>query len=253
MKKILITILTIANITIGFSQQSYKAGEYLKYRMHYGVVNAGYASLEVENTIYDKKPHYHVKGKGWSVGAFKWFFPVKDDYQSYIDKETGMPSKAIRKINEDGHIKDLEMIFEKDSVKTIDHENHKTYKVAAKNVQDMISAFYYLRNHITNDLPVNRYVSIPMYFDDEIYPFKLKKLREEVISTEFGKINCHVFRPYVQSGRVFKQQESLTLWVSADGNKIPVRIQAELRVGALKADLDAYKGLSYPLKFIINK
>ena len=39
-----------------------------------------------------------------------------------------------------------------------------------------------------------------------------------------------VFRPYVQSGRVFKEQESLTVWISDDNNKIPLRIKASLRV-----------------------
>ena len=57
-----------------------------------------------------------------------------------------------------------------------------------------------------------------------------------------------VFKPYVQSGRIFKEQESLTLWISDDENKIPVRIQASLLVGSLKADLEIHKGLKYPLK-----
>jgi hypothetical protein len=51
-----------------------------------------------------------------------------------------------------------------------------------------------------------------------------------------------VFRPFVQSGRVLKQ-ESLTVWVSDDENRLPIRIKAELAVGSIKADLDAFKGL----------
>jgi hypothetical protein len=52
----------------------------------------------------------------------------------------------------------------------------------------------------------------------------------------------------VQSGRVFKEKESLTVWISNDQNKIPLRIKAELAVGSIKADLDAYKGLKHPFK-----
>jgi hypothetical protein len=52
----------------------------------------------------------------------------------------------------------------------------------------------------------------------------------------------------VQSGRVFKEKESLTVWISDDDNKIPVRIQASLAVGSIKADLDAFKGLKYSFK-----
>ena len=55
-----------------------------------------------------------------------------------------------------------------------------------------------------------------------------------------------VFRPFVQAGRIFKEQESLTVWISDDDNKIPLRIKASLAVGSLKADLEEYKGLKYP-------
>ncbi|MEL6484383.1 MAG: DUF3108 domain-containing protein, partial [Bacteroidota bacterium] len=70
--------------------------------------------------------------------------------------------------------------------------------------------------------------------------------------TKFGKVECLKFRPLVQSGRVFKEKESLTLWVSNDLNKIPVRIKADLAVGSLKADLDAFNGLRNQFKIIMN-
>ena len=60
------------------------------------------------------------------------------------------------------------------------------------------------------------------------------------------------FRPYVLAGRVFKEEESLTLWVTADKNKIPLKIQADLAVGSLRADLDAFKGLKYPFELIYD-
>jgi hypothetical protein len=50
------------------------------------------------------------------------------------------------------------------------------------------------------------------------------------------------------AGRVFKEEESVTLWVSADKNKIPLKIKADLRVGSIVADLEAFKGLSHPFK-----
>ena len=58
-------------------------------------------------------------------------------------------------------------------------------------------------------------------------------------------------RPSVQSGRVFKEKESLTLWISSDKNKIPIRIKASLKVGSIKVDLKQYKGLSHPFPIIL--
>lgn len=87
-----------------------------------------------------------------------------------------------------------------------------------------------------------------MFFDEENYNFKLKFLGREELDTEFGKIKTLKFRPYVMAGRVFQEQESLTLWVSADDNKIPLRIKADLAVGSLRADLEAFKGLKHSFK-----
>jgi hypothetical protein len=47
---------------------------------------------------------------------------------------------------------------------------------------------------------------------------------------------------------VFKEKESLTLWISADNNKIPIRIKADLVVGSIRVDLDAFRGLNHPFE-----
>ena len=54
------------------------------------------------------------------------------------------------------------------------------------------------------------------------------------------------------AGRVFKEEESLTLWVSKDKNKVPLRIKADLAVGSLRADLEAFKGLKHPFKIVVE-
>jgi hypothetical protein len=87
-----------------------------------------------------------------------------------------------------------------------------------------------------------------MFFDEEITKFKLKYIGRQDITTKFGTVSTMVFKPLVQTGRVFKEKESVTLWISDDNNKVPVRIKADLAVGSLKADIDQYKGLKYPFK-----
>ena len=115
--------------------------------------------------------------------------------------------------------------------------------------QDMVSAFYYLRNHIDgNTLTDGETIDMDMFFDKENYKFRLKFLGRDTIKTEFGKVPCLKFRPYVQAGRVFKEKESLTVWVSDDDNKMPMLIKAELAVGSLKASLMEYDGLSHPFE-----
>ena len=232
------------------TESAYQDGEWFKFEMSYSnFLKAGEATLEVKETKHKGKPVYHVVGKGWTTGAIKWFFEVKDRYESYIDQETGKPYKFIRKIDEGGHTKNIEIDFDHANKEAlVNNKKHKTQTTVTieENVQDMVSAFYYLRNNYdTERIKINDVVELNMFFDEENYNFKLKFLGRETISTEFGKVKTLKFRPYVMAGRVFKEEESLTLWVSADENKIPLKIKADLAVGSLQANLEAFKGLKH--------
>jgi hypothetical protein len=116
----------------------------------------------------------------------------------------------------------------------------------------MLSALYYLRNQNLSNLKVGEEIILKLFFDEETYVFKLLFLGTEVLKTKFGNVNSLIFKPMVQAGRVFKEQESVTIWVSNDSNKIPLRIKASLAVGSLRADLDGFKGLAHPFNIIFN-
>lgn len=253
MKKISF-LLGLFIVTNSFVQRenAFTTGEWIKMRIHYGLVNAGYATLEVKEATKDNKKVHHIIGKGWTVGMTKFFFKVEDNYESYIDKATGKPYQFVRKIDEGGYTKNQEGFFNQAKntvlVKDYKKKTEKTF-TTTEEVQDILSAFYYLRNHESIDkLKVGESIAIDMFFDDETTKFKLKYLGKEEISTKFGKVSCKMFRPFVQAGRVFKEEESLTVWISDDDNKIPVRLKASLAVGSLKADLDGYKGLKHTFK-----
>jgi len=238
-------------------ESAFKPGEWLKFRMHYGFLNASYATLQVKNAEINDESVYHVVGHGETTGFASIFFKVDDTYESYFSKKDGKPYKFIRKINEGGYTKDIEINFDYKEEKAVlnDKKNKKKKDFELKDsIQDLISAFYYLRNnYIPEDLVKGKAVALKMLYDDDgVFDFKLKYLGEEVVKTKFGKVRCYKFRPMVQSGRVFKEQESLSLWVSADDNRIPIRISANLAVGSIKADLDAYNGLKHQFKIIMD-
>ena len=243
---------------ISFSQESaFDNGEWFKFKMSYsGFFKAGNATLSVKEESLNNKPVFHVVGKGWTTGAIRWFFKVKDRYESYFDKETLLPYKFVRNIDEGGHTKNLEIEFDQVNHKAhINNKKKKTSKVidTKPNIQDMVSTFYYLRNKLdVNKLKVGDEIEVDMFFDEENYGFKLRYLGEETIETEFGNIETLKFRPYVMAGRVFKEEESLTLWVSKDKNRVPLRIKADLAVGSLRADLEAFRGLKHPFKIVVN-
>jgi hypothetical protein len=258
MKKFLIILLSIVSLNLASAQEgSFKDGEWFKFKMSYSnFFKAGNATLSVKETELDGKPVFHVVGKGYTTGMIKWFFKVKDRYESYFDIEKIIPYRFIRDIDEGGHKKNIEIDFDHNKKTALVHNkkyNTKKTIETKPNVQDMVSTFYYLRNKLdVKNLKAGDEIKLDMFFDEENYGFKLKYLGEETIETEFGKIEALKFRPYVMAGRVFKEEESLTLWVSKDKNKVPLRIKADLAVGSLRADLEAFKGLKHPFKIVVD-
>lgn len=236
---------------------AFKDGEWLKFRLHYSFLNASYATLHLTKKNMGGRNLFHVVANGKTTGFASIFFKVDDTYQTYFTPKDIAPIKFKREVNEGGYTMDLEVDFDhkKQTAVLWDKKKDTLYNFKIKKgVQDIVSAFYYLRNKVSlSDLKVGDFTVISMLFDDDgVFPFKLEYLGKEVLNTKFGKVSCLKFRPYVQSGRVFEAQESITLWVSNDDNKIPIRIKADIAVGSIKADLDGYNGLRNQFKIIMD-
>lgn len=233
---------------------AFQKGEWLKFKMSYSnFLNAGFSTMEVRETTNNQKEAFHILGKGKSTGIVSLFFNVTDDYQTFIYKESMLPYRFIRKIDEGGYTKDEEYLFNHDkkeaTVKNYKHNTVDKHPIG-EDIQDLLSSLYYLRNQNLTNLKAGDELELKMFFDKETTNFKLHFLGKEVVKTKFGKVKSLKFRPMVQAGRVFKEQESLTIWVSDDENKIPLLIKASLAVGSLRADLDQYKGLAHPFNII---
>lgn len=236
-------------------EKAFEEGEWLDYRVKYGWFNASKASLEVSLNSLDGKKVYHIKGYGKSTGLLDVFFKVRDRYESFVDTSEIKPYKFIRDLNEGGYYKNKMIRFDhRKKVATVHDYKYDTvhqHKFTDK-TQDMLSALYHLRNLVKNDeLKKGDEYNLNMFFDEQNYDFKTRFLGREIIETKFGKVKCLVFKPYVKSGRVFKEQESVTVWISDDKNKIPIKIKADLAVGSLTAKLNNFKGLKHTFKIIM--
>lgn len=254
MKKIL-SLFTLLLFTLNFAQlDKIQSGEVLNYRIHYGALTAGSASLTTLKTNYQGVPHLYVKGVGKTTGAVKAFFKVEDVYQSFINLSTGLPSFYERDVKEGSYTQHLQTVFNHSNQTLIltDKKNpangSKVLK-SVKGVQDMLSAFYYLRALSPAQLKVGSIISMNVWIDDEMFPFQLKVTGTENFKTKFGTVNALKIIPSVKSGRVFKDNESVTMWVTNDANHVPLAIKATLAVGSLKADLDSYKNVKTPIEF----
>lgn len=229
-----------------YPNTAFTLNEALEYRVHYGLINAGIARLEVMPEVkeFNGRKAYHVVGTGRTTGMFDWFFKVRDRYESYIDTQALLPLHFVRRVNEGGYIINQDVTF--------DHRNNKASSQKATidvpdNVQDLVSAYYFARNLNFDTAKFGTIYPLITYLDDEVINLNLKFIGKEKVSVTAGAFNCLKFRPVILQGRVFKEEDDLTIWISDDKNKIVVRAEAEILVGSVKMDLKNYSGLANPL------
>lgn len=261
MHKLVVVIIVLGIISLSFNinsfptdigkvkNEAFKRGEILSYRLHYGVIEAGTAVLEVKEEVKEigARKTYHIVGTGISRGAFDWFFKVRDKYETFIDEEAMVPWLFIRRVNEGGYTISQNYVFNHSAKKV--NADGKNFDIP-ENIQDMLSAFYYTRCVDYSAAKEGEVFTIHSFVDQEIFPLKIRYVGKETIETAIGKFRCIKFRPVLQKGRIFKAEEDLNVWISDDKNHIPIRAEAKILVGSIKMDLQTYSGLANPFSKI---
>lgn len=230
------------------TNKAFAAGEKISYKVIYNWnslwLNGGEASFEVNEGVFGSNKVFHVIGEGVSYKSYDWFFKVRDTYESYIDQHTLQPLKFIRNVNEGGYTIYNNVTFNQNEHKAI--STHGEFKVPAC-IQDVLSAIYFTRNidfasyHVNDTIPVN------LFLDDSVYHVYIRYLGKEPVKIKSGTFNCIKFRPLLISGTIFKGGEKMTVWVTDDGNKIPVLVESPILIGFIRAELHEYSGLRNPM------
>jgi hypothetical protein len=228
-------------------QSAFGEGEYLRFRLHYGIIDAGEAELRV----YKSKKKYrgrnalHVVGTGKTLGAFNWFFKVRDRYETYLDEQGIFPWEFIRDIREGGYEKYQTYDFHQHKA-AVSTNKGETFKIPPLS-QDMLSSFYYARTIDFSNAREGDVFTIPTFVDEEEFPLKIRYLGKENLKSRTGTYRCLKFVPVVQEGRIFEEEEDMIVWITDDKNKIPVLAQAKVLVGSIKMELVEYANLSNPI------
>jgi len=226
---------------------AFRPGEKLTYRLSYGAFDAGEAVLTVEETtkMVQGRKLWKMRGIGKTISAFEWFYKVNDRYESYMDAEGMFPWLFVRRVDEGGYLINQDYAFYQHK-NLVDNGEGKKFNIPDF-CQDMISAFYYARTLDFSKAKKGDIFSVNIFLDDELFETKIKYQGKEEIKIRKGKYRCHKFSPLVEKGRVFSSEEDLTVWITDDGNKIPILAKANLKVGSIKMHLVGWEGLANPM------
>lgn len=255
---LLVTVLT-SFIFTGDKENGYRVikntsfveGEVIEYKAHYGFVNAAEGRMVISEDLFEinGRPCYKIDVFARSLGLLDVFMRIRDNWGTYLDTAAIITHRFHRKIEEGKYKKNEIVNFDHKNkvarVRTFDKKKEEwrpeeTFEVP-RNVQDLVSGYYYLRTLDFDTLKIGEEITIDSFFDDEVYDFKVKMVGREMVETKLGEIRSVVFNPVMPENDLFKGENSVKIWISDDFNKVPLKIKAEMFVGAVEIDIVSYK------------
>lgn len=236
----------------GKKNVTFQPGEEIVYKIYYNMSPFWIPAGEVVFTVSDAGNDLHYSVNAHTYKSYEWFYRGIYTFDSYVDKASLMPHVFQRTIEEKKFSEYNKYVFDQAHGKVASWHSKNSGDTEFKEVDispcmhDMISVMYYVRNLDFDKLHTGETIPVSIYLDEE-FPLSVKVLgiNEEKRIHGIGKQMTHVFSPQVVSGDIFNENTQMTVWVSADSNKIPLMIESPVRIGKVKAVLKSYSGLRH--------
>lgn len=240
----------------GIENHAFQGGEKLIYKLYYNWKFVWIPAGEVTFDVIENENDFEVFVTGRTYDSYNSFFEVDDRFYSRMDKETLLPTDFLRDIKEGSYLKYDSISFDQKS------HNANTYHGRTKEtatieewdlgecMQDMVSILYHVRNFDFESKKKGHKFPVKIFFDKEIFDLDVeyKGIKNKKKIKDLGKFDTYEFSPEVVAGEVFDEDTRMKIWVSKDGNKIPLQIESPVSIGSVKAVLKSYEGLKYPLE-----
>ncbi|MCQ2236516.1 MAG: DUF3108 domain-containing protein [Bacteroidales bacterium] len=235
--------------------RAFRAGEDLTFTVKYGFVKGGEGHFFVTDTVINGRHAEHITISGRTTGLADAIFEVRDTYESFMDKQTQLPLVSIRNIKEGKYrYFDRTTYDNNEGTVSIHKETRRgekdTTEFVGRNMLDIVSAFYFARNNsFNNTMSIGDTISFNTYFGGQIFPLRIRYQGTEKVKTKLGKVLCYKFAPVTEVGRTFKSKDDMHLWITADDNRLPVKIEFKMLVGSFSCELTSCKGLAHEVSY----
>jgi hypothetical protein len=261
--------LIIVFICLSFVQEDESAskantaistGERLDYRMYMGFFTVAKGSTMVDKDFHKRNDRSCFKVDAFmeTLGIATWISKVNDNWGAYVDASDIVTHESYRKLKEGkyrldelikyDHSQDKAFVQVADKA-TGKYGEAKEYKTP-DNVRDIVAGFMYLRVIDFSKYKVKDTLNVSGFFEDKAYQFKILYYGTEVVKTDLGKIPCHKLVPIMPDNQLFRGENSVTAWISADGNQIPVKVEAKMFIGHAGTELVSFRGLKNQMKVL---
>jgi len=223
-------------------------------------VNAGVVTFSASFETYHGIPAWHLKSTGKTFPSYDLLFKVRDYYDSWVDTSTFRSIGFQRYIYEGGYtlVNTLAFDYARQKVYSNTKTNNNSVRTDTLKLLpctfDMLTAVYFTRLQDLSSLKPNEKKQVALIIDDCYYIIYIRSLGKEVVeNTDGKKYRCIKFAAKMVTGTIFRGDEDVLVWVTDDANKIPIRVEAKILVGTVKAFLKEVKGIRNPMTTLIKE
>ena len=214
----------------------YGPGEFAQFAVKYGIIRAGTATLSVDEATFAGRPALHLVSTARSARFFDRIFRVDDRVESFTSADAQRSYRFERHIREGSYRKDEVVVFNHDLGKAVYSDGEKVDLV--QDALCVLGAFYWVR---TRDLQPGTDLHLNNHLDRENRRLRVRVLRRETVEVPAGTFPCVVVEPMLESAGIFRSEGSLTIWLTDDARRLPVRMRSKVKVGAITAELESFR------------
>lgn len=240
-------------------------GEYLAYDVSYqvGPVWSNVASFTM-STVRETAGGsgvLHLKLNVRTYPMYDHLFKVRDSYESWVNEATWAPVKFQRYTmhNQNTVLMTLFMY----PVQSFFTYNYKLNNEPVSNgkgsiakcMNDMVSSVFFPRTlELENQRPGTVF-PLSILYNDQPTSLRMVAGGKGIIKDRDGKMyHCSKFIVKMNATvSYFKEGSDVVVWMTADKNKLPVYVEAELKVGTVKIYLKEARGLRNPMTALLSK
>ncbi|REJ77429.1 MAG: DUF3108 domain-containing protein [Acidobacteria bacterium] len=229
----------------------YSAGEKLEFEGKYKKFGFAFSIAEMTFSVHerDEDGSYYILSEAHSKGTLaKLFnFSFYQKIESFVDTDSLRVTRSVKRDEQRDRIRDSEATFDYQRsrvtwVETDPNDPAKPPKRVASTIteetHDLVTGVFALRG---KKFAVGKTLTMKVSDSGLVYDVPVKIAGLERQKSIFGKVACWKIEPEIfGDGRVIEQKGSLTIWVTADKRRIPVRARLNTELGRVDIKLEKY-------------
>lgn len=222
-------------------------GEVARYEAfyHWGFIWVSAAQVEFRvDTVAGDSQLLRLRSVGASWPSYDWFFPVRDTFDSWVDRRTVLPVRSRISTLEGSHRKQFEAHFAPAgsiSYTVADNQQGDSRGTLFSDggVRDVMSAVYACRRLDFDRMEPGHVEPIPTVMDDSVYALYIRYQGRDTIALRGSdqRHPSHRIKAKLIEGTIFREGEDLTVWITDDRRRLPLVVEAKILIGSVKAFL----------------